>query len=129
MQQNRAHKPAIRYSEAFKIQVVGEMEREGLTAQAVRQRYGMRGSGTVERWQGKYGNGSRGKVIRVETREEINQLQALRERVRRLETALADTNLDLALERQYTRLACERAGIKDVEGFKKKAGGSQLMGR
>jgi len=36
---------------------------------------------------------------------------------------LADSNLDLALERQYTRLACERAGIKDVGGFKKKAGG------
>jgi hypothetical protein len=65
----------------------------------------------------------------VETRDEINQLQALRERVRRLETALADTNLDLALERQYTRLACERAGIKDVEEFKKKAGGPQPMGR
>jgi hypothetical protein len=36
---------------------------------------------------------------------------------------LADTNIDLALERQYTRLACERAGIEDVAEFKKKAAG------
>jgi hypothetical protein len=46
-----------------------------------------------------------------------------------LEQALADTNIDLALERQYTRLACERAGIKDLVEFKKKAAGQRPMGR
>ena len=55
--------------------------------------------------------------------EEIDELKRLRERVRRLETALADANVDLALERAYTRIACERAGIKDVAEFKKKADG------
>jgi hypothetical protein len=59
----------------------------------------------------------------VERPEEINELKRLQERVRRLEAALADTNIDLALERQYTRLACERAGIEDVAEFKKKAAG------
>jgi hypothetical protein len=44
--------------------------------------------------------------------------------VRLLEGALADSNLDLALERAYVRLACERAGIQDVEEFKKKADGA-----
>ncbi|MDB6109392.1 MAG: hypothetical protein JWR69_1142, partial [Pedosphaera sp.] len=43
--------------------------------------------------------------------------------MRKLESALADANIDAALERAYTRLACERAGIKDVAEFKKKAGG------
>jgi hypothetical protein len=37
-----------------------------------------------------------------------------------LERALADANIYLVLERAYTKIACERAGIKDVEGFKKK---------
>jgi hypothetical protein len=68
----------------------------------------------------KYGNGSWGKRIRVETPEEINHTEQLKRRVRLLEQALADANIDLALERQYTRLACRRAGIEDVEGFKKK---------
>ena len=63
--------------------------------------------------------------MRVEKPEEINELKQLRERTRRLEKALADANLDLALERQYTRLACQRAGIDDVVGFKKKAAGQQ----
>jgi hypothetical protein len=59
----------------------------------------------------------------VQKPEEIDELKQLKLRVRRLETALADANVDLAIERAYTRLACERAGIKDVEGFKKKADG------
>jgi hypothetical protein len=62
-------------------------------------------------------------VIRVEKPEEVNEKEQLKRRVRALERALADTNIDLALERQYTRLACERAGIRDVAEFKKKAGG------
>jgi len=50
-------------------------------------------------------------------------LKRLKERVKRLEKALADANIDLQLEKAYTQLACERAGIKDVEEFKKKAAG------
>jgi hypothetical protein len=50
-------------------------------------------------------------------------MKELKMRVRRLETALADAHVDAALERAYTRLACQRAGIKDVEEFKKKAAG------
>lgn len=113
--------PQIRYSEAFKIEVVRELEREDLPYERLQRKYGIKGNGTIQSWVRKYGNGSRGKVIRVERPEEINELRALRERVKRLERLLADTNLDLALERAYTKLACERAGIGDVEAFKKKA--------
>ena len=117
---------AIRYSEAFKMEVVRELE-SGISFGAVQRKYGIRGAATVQRWVQKYGNGSRGKVIRVEKPEEIDELKRLKERVRRLETALADANVDLALERAYTRLACQRAGIKDVEEFKKKADGQPGM--
>lgn len=116
----------IRYSEAFKMEVVRELE-SGISFGGVQRKYGIRGAATVQRWVQKYGNGSRGKVIRVEKPEEINELKRLKERVRRLETALADANVDLALERAYTRLACQRAGIKDVEEFKKKADGQPGM--
>lgn len=115
--------PQIRYSEAFKIEVVRELEREDLPYERLQRKYGIKGNGTIQSWVRKYGNGSRGKVIRVERPEEINELRTLRERVKRLEKLLADTNLDLALERAYTKMACDRAGIKDVEGFKKKAAG------
>ena len=113
-------KPAIRYSEGFKIEVVRELEREDLPYGQLQRKYGIRGDNTVQRWVRKYGNGSRGKVIRVERPEEINELQALKRRVKQLEKLLVDRNLDLALERASTHMACEAAGIKDVEAFKKK---------
>jgi hypothetical protein len=62
-------------------------------------------------------------VIRVQRPEEIDEVKRLKARVRQLEAALADSNIDSALERAYTRLACRRAGIEDVEEFKKKAAG------
>ena len=117
----------MRYSEAFKLEVVRELEREGLPFEHVRRKYGIGGAWTVQKWVHRYGNGTRGKVIRVEKPQEINETERLKRRVRALERALADTNIDLALERQYTRLACERAGIKDVAGFKKKADGKPPM--
>lgn len=119
---------AIRYSEAFKLEVVRELERELAPLDHVRRKYGI-GVGTIQDWIAKYGNGTRGKVIRVETPQEVDELKKLRERIKRLESLLADTNLELALERQYTRLACERAGIEDVAEFKKKAAGKPPIER
>jgi transposase len=109
--------------------VVRELEEQDLPFEQVRRKYGILGTITVQKWVRKYGHGSRGIRIRVEKPEEINEQAQLKRRVRALEQALADTNIDLALERQYTRLACERAGIKDVAEFKKKAAGQLPTGR
>jgi len=76
----------------------------------------------VQAWVRKYGNGSRGKRIRVERPEEINELARLRAELRRVKEALADAHVDLALERAFTEVACKRIGI-DPEEFKKKAVG------
>jgi transposase-like protein len=118
----------IRYSEAFKLGVVRDLEEQDLPFEHVRRKYGIRGCDTVQAWVRKYGNGSRGAKMRVEKPDEISELKRLRQRVRQLESALADSNIDLALERAYTKLACERAGV-DPEGFKKKAAGQLRMKR
>lgn len=115
-----ARRPTIRYSEAFKMEVVRELERDGRPLREVRQKYGISGCGTLQHWMARYGHGLRGKVIRVEKPEEKSELKRLRERVRRLESALADANIDLALERAYTEIACQEAGVT-VEEFKKNA--------
>jgi transposase-like protein len=121
-------RPAIRYSEAFKMQIVRELERGSINIDQVRRKYGIGGCYTIRRWVSKYGNGSIGRVIRVEKPEEINERQELKRRVRALEQALADANIDLALERAYTELACERAGV-DVQEFKKKVIGKLRIKR
>ena len=129
MEKRAGENSNIRYSQAFKMQVVRELEEQNLPFEALRRKYGIKGAETVQTWVRKYGNGSRGKVIRVQKPEEIDQLKKLKERVRLLEKALADANLDLALERAYTEMACERAGIQDVAEFKKKAAGPLGTGR
>src|SRR5881394_3471261 len=128
MARQQRQNAGIRYSEAFKMQIVREVEQEGVACDHVRQKYGIKGAATVPSWVRKYGNGSWGKRVRVETPEEINETEQLKRRVRALERALADANIDLALERQFTRIACERAGIKDVMEFKKKWVGSLPRG-
>ena len=117
------YKVAVRYSEGFKIEVVREVESSDLPIRHFEKKYDIRGAGTIQQWVRRYGNGTRGKMIIVQKPEEKSELERLKERVRRLETALADANVDLSLERAYTRLACQRAGIKDVDEFKKKADG------
>jgi transposase-like protein len=117
------NREAIRYSEAFKMSAVRELETSGLAFAALARKYGIRGAGTVQIWVRKYGNGSRGKVIRVEKPEEIDQTKKLNERVRVLERTVGSLHVELALERAYTNIACERAGIADVAAFKKKAAG------
>jgi transposase-like protein len=126
MKTNR-EKPTVRYSEAFKLQLVRELEQGQINFADARRKYGIKGADTVQRWLGQYGNGSIGKVIRVQKPEERNEREQMKRRIRALESALADANIGWALERQYTRLACERAGIEDVEEFKKKAAGPRPM--
>ena len=117
----------IRYSEAFKMEAVRELERGDLPYMEIQRKYGIKGTSTVQKWVRKYGNGTRGKVIRVERPQEINELKRLKARVRLLEASLANAHIEAALERAYTRIACQRAGITDVAEFKKKAGGRPGM--
>ena len=125
MTQQNQIRAAIRYSEAFKMEIVRELETGAINIDQIRRKYGIGGNDSIRGWVRKYGNGSVGRVIRVEKPQEINEREELKRRVRALEKALADANIDLVLERAYTKIACERAGIKDVEAFKKKHRGGQ----
>src|SRR5688572_19980742 len=116
-------KNGIQYSEAFKMEVVRDLEGGDLSFEETRRKYGIKGCGTIQRWLRKYGNGSRGKVVRVQKPEEINEVKELKKRIRQLEKALADSNIDAALERAYTSIALKRIGVTDVAEFKKKAAG------
>ena len=120
-------KSTIRYSEAFKLQVIREVESGRFSSLADAERtYGIRGRYTINEWMIKYGKSHLlGKVIHVKTPRELDELKDLRKQVRELKQALADAHLDACLEKAYVTLACEMAGIKDVEAFKKKCDGKR----
>lgn len=104
--------------------VVKELEREDLPFDQVRRKYGIKGSYTVVRWVRRYGNGTRGKVVRVERADEVDEAGRLRKELRRVKEALADAHLELALEKAYLEVACEELE-QPVEAFKKKRAGGR----
>lgn len=115
-------KQEIRYSEAFKLQVVREIESgRHSCCYAASNAYNIRGTTTVSRWVRDYGKSHLlNKVVRVETADERNELKRLKAECRRLKEALADAHLDLRLERAYLAISCKRNGDEDVTEFKKK---------
>ena len=98
----------IRYSHAFKMEAVREVESGQNWAWAVQRKYGIRGTNTVMRWVRKFGSGKYGKVIRVERPDEINETARLRTQLRQAKEALADAYLELALEKAFLEVACEQ---------------------
>ncbi len=114
-------KANIEYSEAFKRQVVGEIEggKYGSPGRASRA-YGIGGATTVQKWVRKYGREDLlQKRVRVETMKERDELKEARKRIRELEVAVADAHIECCVEKAYVHVACERMGV-EPEDFKKK---------
>ena len=118
---------SVRYSESFKIQVIEELESGKLaTLESARRSYGIGGSCTIQKWLAKYGrNDLRGKVIRVETPEQQDQIKKLKQQIRQLESALAQTQVENLINESRYEVLCEQVGI-DPEEFKKKVDTQQL---
>ena len=115
-------KNTIRYSEAFRLNVVGEIESGRFSGpHAASVAYGIRGATTVQNWLRLYGRKDlmRHQVL-ITTMEEHDEKKALRKRVSDLEKALADTHMKGLLGDAYLEIACERLGMDPAE-FKKKA--------
>ena len=113
---------AIRYSKAFKMQAVREVETGQSCARAVERKYGIKGNGTVTGWVRKLGSGKYGKIIRVERPDEISEAARVRRQLQLAKGALADAHMELVLEKAFLTVACEQLD-QTVEGFKKKHGG------
>jgi transposase-like protein len=118
----------IRYSKAFKMQCVAEVESGKASANAVQRKYRMKGTDTVIRWVRQFGSGRYGKVVRVEKAGEVNEAAQLRQDLQRVKEALADTHMELALEQAYLLVACEEMN-QSPEAFKKKHAGGRRTRR
>ena len=102
----------IRYSDCFKQSVVSEVEKKGLTIQQARDRFGIKGTNTIQLWLKKYGrNHLLNKVVRVETKDEINELKQLREENKRLKIAYAELAIDHKLSEKVLEKADELMGL------------------
>jgi len=111
----------VRYSQAFKQQVVLELEQgQHGSIESARRKYGIGGSTTVLTWVRQYGREDLlPKRVRIETLKERDELAEARKRIRNLEAAVADAHMDYCLEKGFLQAALDRLG-EDVDGFKKK---------
>lgn len=121
---------SFRYSEAFKQQVIMEIESGRFSsAHEASQAYGIRGHTTVAHWLKQSGRGVLlRKVVRVEKPGEPGEIRRLKERVRQLESALADAHIDGALAESFFEILCEETKT-DAAAFKKKEAGKVRTGR
>jgi len=121
--------PQIRYSIAFKQQVIADLEsgRFG-SMDAASKHYGIGGKSTVRKWLKKYGrNHLVPKVVRVEKPDEADQIRQLKQQIEQLQKALGRTQLEKILGDAFLAEACEKMGT-DVETFKKKVGMTPCIG-
>lgn len=119
-------RPVIRYSEAFKSQVLNEIESGSSTLAQVRRKYQIKGCETIQQWARKSGRfGVIPKLIRVESPKERNESKALKEENKRLKQIIADLVLDQKIAESTLEVICEQQGW-DVEEVKKKVG-TQLL--
>lgn len=112
----------IRYSEAFKQQVLNEIEQGDLTISEAKRKYGIAGGGTIHHWARKYGSfGVIQKVIKVETPNERDRLKELEAENKKLKLMIAELVLDRKIAESTLEVMCEQRGW-DIEEVKKKAG-------
>ncbi len=113
-----------RYSQAFKQQVVKEYE-AGSSVNELRTKYGIGGGSTIQSWIQHYGReGTRHKLLVIQSPQEQNQVKVLQERVVQLEKVVAQ----LTLDKLMLAASLAEAEAQLGEGVKKKGAPKSLSG-
>ena len=126
---NYEQKVVKRYSSAFKLKVVKEIESGKLSISQANEIYDIGGAHTVSRWIKNFGkNHLLSKVVRIEMKDEKDKVKELKDRVRNLERLLANKELDNLMNEAFLELLAEDHGV-DLEEFKKKVDKERLKKR
>jgi transposase len=116
----KSKKITIQYSQAFKHQVIKEVEEGQSTIAEVRQKYGIKGCGTVQGWLKTMGKlHALPKIVRVESPNEKSRIKDLERQIRQLKEALADSQVEKHIAEAQFEVVCQQQGL-DPEEVKKK---------
>lgn len=112
-----------RYSTAFKLKVVKEIEEGKLTLSGAKKLYGIGGGDTIQKWIRKLGKlHLLNKIIRVEMKDEVSKIKELEKQKKELESALAQAHLKILAYESLIEAAENKLGID----LKKNIGQKQL---
>ncbi len=120
-----------RYSSAFKLKVIDEIESGKLTITGARSLYDIKGGGIIQKWIKKFGKlHLLNKVVRIELKDEVSRLKELEKQKKELESALAHAHIKLLAYETLIEVAENKLGIdlkknlgqKQFDMLEKKAG-------
>ena len=110
----KERKVIVRYSDCFKRSVIEEIEKNGLSIEECRRKYAIGGATTIQKWLKMYGkNHLLNKIVRVETIDEIRELQALKKELKALKEAFAETTLENKVYKTYFQILGQETGMGD----------------
>lgn len=111
-----------KYSEAFKRQVVSEIEDGGLIFSEARKLYGITGGQTIQNWIKRYGKYHLlNRVVKIQMKKEVDQIKKLTKEKKELESVLAHSQVQIYALEALVKIAKEDYGID----LKKKSGQKQ----
>ena len=107
----------VRYSDCFKRSIVEEIEKNGLSIEDFRRKYGIGGSSTIQKWLKKYGkNHLLNKMVRVETLDEVQKIKALETELKNVKEAFANLSLrNLVLETYLEEFGKETGRTDEIK--------------
>ena len=113
----KGRKETVRYSDCFKLSIVEEIERNGLSIENCRRKYGIGGSTTIQKWLKKYGkNHLLNKMVRVETLDEVQKIKALETELKNVKEAFANLSLrNLVLETYLEEFGKETGRTDEIK--------------
>ena len=110
-----------RYSQAFKQKVVREYE-AGASIYKLLQKYGIGSHTTVKRWIEKYSHaGYRSEVVYIQTVEDHQEFKDMKERIKELESALAESVLENRMLKATIDVASNTLDVDIKKNFGKRS--------
>jgi len=108
----------IRYSTAFKLKVIAEIESGKHTIAEARKIYDISGNSTVQKWLQKYGkNHLLNKVVRIQMKDEKDKIKELQNQIKALQRALSQSQVDNLCWQSLLEVIEEKYGIDAKKNF------------
>ncbi len=105
-------KKTYRYSLCFKQSVVRSIEEDGLSINQARERFGITGGATVQKWLKQFGKHHLlNKVIHVSTVQERDELSRLKSELKSLKIAYAELAINHKISEKVIEVADEMLGL------------------
>ena len=108
----------MRYSTAFKLKIISEIESGHYSIAQARRIYDIKGWSTIQSWISKYGkNHLLPKMVRIQMKDEKDKIKELKNQIKVLERALSKAQVDNLCWQSLVEVIDEKYGIDSKKNF------------